>query len=388
MTQTTPELPAADDRAERRHPFEDAASRHAWAGGAAPSQPDPTGDVSLFGLLSALLRHRGLVLGAALACAAATAIVTLVLPRSYTVASALLPQSQKLPGNLSSLASQFGFMLPMSQGTESPALYSSLLLSHQLLGAAVDTKYSVRADSGTVTAGLAPLVHAKGRTEALRRDAAIRYLSHHVTADVDGKSGMVRVTVTLRAADLALAVNRRLLELVNEFNLTTRQTQAGAERRFDEQRLNDVRRDLRDAEDRLRAFLQQNREYRSSPELSLQQERLAREVSRLQQLLTTVSDAYERARMDEVRDTPVVTVVEAPEAPVRPDPRGLLKKALFALIVGLLLGSAVAITREAGRRLRAAGPSDYRRYSELRAETLRDLRRPWRLLRSHHPESE
>src|SRR3712207_7894583 len=50
---------------------------------------------------------------------------------------------------------------------------------------------------------------------------------------------------------------------------------------------------------------QRNRDYRNSPELTFQQERLSREVSRVQQLYGRLSEAYEQAKIEEVRDTPV-----------------------------------------------------------------------------------
>ena len=70
------------------------------------------------------------------------------------------------------------------------------------------------------------------------------------------------------------------------------------------------------------------------PELNFQQERLQRQVQLQQQLYTTLSQSFEQAKIEEVRDTPVITVVEPPEAPVRPDPRGLVRNAFLTIILG------------------------------------------------------
>ena len=158
---------------------------------------------------------------------------------------------------------------------------------------------------------------------ALKREAAIRRLGDDVQATTVQKTGVIDVAVTTRNPALSLQVSTRLIELLNQFNLESRQTQAGAERRFTEQRLGEVKGDLRAAEDQLQHFLQRNREYRNAPELNFQQERLQRQVQLQQQLYTTLSQSFEQAKIEEVRDTPVITVVEPPEAPVRPDPRGL-----------------------------------------------------------------
>src|SRR2546428_650042 len=98
------------------------------------------------------------------------------------------------------------------------------------------------------------------------------------------------------------------LALVNTFNLERRQSRAAQEKRFVETRRTEARDELQVAEDRLKSFLERNRDYRNSPQLVFDQERLAREVALRQQLLTSLSQAYEQARIDEVRDTPVITV--------------------------------------------------------------------------------
>ena len=58
---------------------------------------------------------------------------------------------------------------------------------------------------------------------------------------------------------------------------------------------------------------------------------------------------YEQARIDEVRNTPVITVVEPPDLPTRPNPRRTVLKGLLGLIVGLLMGAFFLTVRHAFR---------------------------------------
>jgi uncharacterized protein involved in exopolysaccharide biosynthesis len=189
---------------------------------------------------------------------------------------------------------------------------------------------------------------------------------------------VVRVDVTAPDPIVAQQVDSALLDQLNRFNLESRQTQAGSERRFTEARLGEVREDLRVAEDRLRAFLDQNRNYRSSPNLVFQEGRLTREVSVQQQLYLTLAQAYEQAKIEEVRDTPVITVLARPDVPVRPDARKTVLRGAIGLFLGFLLGVAIALLRAADRGLpRTAVASDWR---AARAAVWADVRRPWRLL--------
>ncbi len=43
-------------------------------------------------------------------------------------------------------------------------------------------------------------------------------------------------------------------------------------------------------------------------------DRLERPVSMRQELVTAMAQAYEQARVDEVRNTPVITVIDQPES--------------------------------------------------------------------------
>ena len=82
--------------------------------------------------------------------------------------------------------------------------------------------------------------------------------------------------------------------------------------------------------------------------------------------------------MEEVRDTPVITVLERPEAPVFPDPRGLLRNGAIALVFGTVLGIFFAFAGEYLRRLGEDAPGDYAQFAHLRRESFRDVTRPWR----------
>ncbi len=166
-----------------------------------------------------------------------------------------------------------------------------------------------------------------------------------------------------------------MVQLVNEFNLRTRQSQAAAERRFIEHRVEQVRSEFRAAEDDLQNFLQNNRAFQNSPELLFQHDRLQREVSMQQQVFTNLMQSYEQARIAEVRNTPVITVVEKAEVPVMSDRGGLRIRILIGAFLGLLLGSFTAFFREYARRKQERQSSDLDEISELWEEAKQDLRR-------------
>jgi uncharacterized protein involved in exopolysaccharide biosynthesis len=342
--------------------------------------PSGSEEISILGLLVVILRYRGLVALTAALLATIVVSVTLLRPRTYTSESTFMPQNKRNPTGLTGLAAQFGFTLPITDPGQSPAFYSDLAKSRSILGAVVESTYRYRSDSGVVEANLMAIYKSKGSTPGRRRDSAIRHLSDDIQANTVQKTGLVNLAVTSRHADLSLQINQRVLDLLNEFNLHTRQSQAAEERRFTERRLAEVRQELRAAEDRLQQFLQRNRDVLNAPELQFQRDRLQREVTMEQEVYTSLAQAVEQAKIEEVRDTPVLTTVQAPEAPVRPDKRGMIFKGLLALVGGLAIGGALALWRAYAQNAARLGVPEVAELASLRSELAADLSHPWRAL--------
>jgi uncharacterized protein involved in exopolysaccharide biosynthesis len=108
---------------------------------------------------------------------------------------------------------------------------------------------------------------------------------------------------------------------------------------------------------------------------------LQADVVLLRQVVMTLQQSAEQAKIEEVRDTPTITLVETSSLPVRPDSRGTVKFALGGAVVGILLGIAIAFVRETLSRPSVRATSDYEEFVRLRREALSDLLHPWRALR-------
>ena len=283
-----------------------------------------------------------------------------------------MPQSSR--SAISGLAAQFGLNVTGAETAQSPAFYVELLHSREILGTVVDARYDFATDTGRVRGSLIDLYHQPGQTTAQRREATIQALDESIKANPGLKTGIVRFTVVAPWPALALEVAQRLLAGVNDFNLNGRRSRAGAERRFVEERMGQARAELSTAEERLQSFLQRNREFVTASELAFRRNRLEREIQMRQQLYTSLAQSYEQARIDEVRDTPVITPIESPELPARPDRRGLLRKGLVTLLLGGALGVVLALASDSlARRRNVRDPE----FLELEARAGR-LARRWR----------
>jgi uncharacterized protein involved in exopolysaccharide biosynthesis len=341
-----------------------------------------TDEISLIELMNVVLKNRRLVVLVPFVVFVLVVVWTFLQPRTYTASASFVPQTSSGQRSLtSSLAAQFGMALPAGEAGQTPAFYADLITSREVVPHLVDSTFTFQGKEGPVTESLAQLLKIKGDEPPKVREQTIQAVEELISVSTDRETGLVTFSIKTEWADLSRQLAESVLERVNRFNLDTRQSQATAERRFTEGRLHEVEGDLRRAEDAFQGFFQKNQQWQGSPELEFVHDRLQREVNMRQQIFTTLTQAYEQARIDEVRDTPVITVIERAEAPVLPDRRRLLLKGILALMVGGMLGIFGAFGKEFMNRGRQQEADEFAEFEELKKKTWADLRRPWRLLR-------
>lgn len=346
--------------------------------------PDHPDEISLLEVFNLVLRHRHRIVGLAVLVAAVAVGAAFISGSTYRATAAFVPQgSDAERGRLASLAGQFGIDVPGGDGAgQSPAFYAELLRSREILRPVADARYTFledgAGDGAEQIAGTLPeLLEIDEDTPGLETVGAITWLREEAIAvRTDPETGMVNLSVDTPWAGLSHAIAERLLTLVNEFNLETRQSRAAAERAFIEERLAEREDSLLAAENRLESFLQSNRQFQNSPELLFRHDRLQRQVARHQQIVTSLSQAYEEARVSEVRNTPVITVLEPPERPLEAESRDLALRLALGLALGGMLGVFWAFGAELMRREREVGSDSYREFSTLWSRVRRELRLP------------
>jgi uncharacterized protein involved in exopolysaccharide biosynthesis len=295
-------------------------------------------------------------------------------PRLYKVSASFVSQeATSSAGGLAGLAGQFGVRIPGASGGESPEFYQELLTSREVLSGVVNRSYDPEPGATNATSvPLLDLAEIGGDTEAERLERGLEWVRGVLTSSISRQTGVVSFSVTTLWPRVSFDMSTALLEAMQEFNLRTRRTQAQSERVFLEARVSAAGDELREAEGRLQAFLQQNRQFQNSPELQFQYERLQREVTMRQEVYTGLVQAYEEAKIREVRDTPVITVLEHPVIPARREARGTVLKGLLGMILGGFLGLGVVFARE---MLSGEPTSDGAEFRRAWAETKHDLDR-------------
>jgi uncharacterized protein involved in exopolysaccharide biosynthesis len=93
-------------------------------------------------------------------------------------------------------------------------------------------------------------------------------------------------------------------------------------------------------------FHQANRRFGEHSALTNEAARLERNVMIAQQLFVSLSQNYESARLEEVRNTPVITVLERPEGFVERQARGTVRKTIIAFVAGGFVVALIALARD------------------------------------------
>ncbi|MGH7444110.1 MAG: hypothetical protein ACREKM_04500 [Longimicrobiales bacterium] len=330
---------------------------------------------SAYGVLNVLLAHARWFVIVPLITGVLAGVLTLVFGRPWLAESTFAPQSRGgSTARLAALASQFGVAIPGMEETDASLdFYLRLAKSRVLLEevALHDYAFAFTPQSADTARGnLLGLYEIEGDTEQQRLHAALGGLDETVEVSGDLNAGVITVRTYAPWAGLAVQINRALLDGIDGFNQKRRQSQAAAEREFLETRLMTARGELLTAENALSAFLESNRRYDDWPALRFQRDRLARQVDQSEQLVGSLVQAYEQARLQEVRNTPVIAVLDPPEGSARRD-GSLIGNVVWGALAGAMLVLLLVFAREYATRERSANPADYEEFAARRRGLLR-----------------
>ena len=259
-------------------------------------------------------------------------IIALVLPRWYTARSSFQPESQN-PGALSAGLAGIASQLAASAlgGQANPQFYADLIRSDVVLRRVAQRSF-VGKD------GLRPLADIYKISDAAperRIQKTMTRLRDGVRTDVNIRTGVVSFTATGRTPEMAKAVADSILAAVNDFNINIRQTRARAEYAFAEARADEAARALSAAENAVAQFNMRNRVF-SSPALQIENDRLKRVADIAAQVYLQLRLQAEQAAVQQVRDTPALTVIDAPSLPIKASSPRKVLSVLAGALAGLL----------------------------------------------------
>ncbi len=220
---------------------------------------------------------------------------------------------------LSSLAALAGVNVGEGAPTE---IYQNLIMSEAVLEPVIYSKYySEKAgDSVNLIQYFEIEPDNEPPTELDKRKmflTAFRVLTERtIKTDRDRLTGIMTVTVTAGESKLAAALANRITGSLDNYIRTKRKSFASEQRYYLEKRTEQVKDSLTSAELALKNFREQNRVVGQSPQLMLEQARMMRDLEILQEVFIELTKQLEIAKIDEIKETPVVNIKEEAKDPV------------------------------------------------------------------------
>lgn len=289
-----------------------------------------------------------IVAGVAVATVALAALATVVVRPIYRSASSFVANAGgglKLPSGLATLgglASQLGVSAGVDP-SESPQFYIQLINSRELLTRLVLSRYrDPRSANPADSANLVQLLRVKKEDPQRALEVAIKEAGDKLNVSADVKTNLVTITGGAEWPELSAAMVNRTVQLVNAFNLEQRISRAREKRVFIEARAAEAQRDLDAAEDRLRAFNEQNRQGRSSPTLAFEAAKIERQVQLANEIFLTLRRELETARIGELNEAALITVVDSAVPPRKRVWPQYTLTLVTATVVGLMFGLLAA----------------------------------------------
>jgi uncharacterized protein involved in exopolysaccharide biosynthesis len=286
----------------------------------------------------------------ALTAGAATFAVVMVVPDVFVARASLVidtPDRTALPNGIAQFAGQLG-ILGLENENRSPAFYRDLMSSRRVLTNLITTHIQ-----DPRTRNLEPVYHVYYRKiDSLtprKTEQLLRLLGRRLQTTVDARTGAIRVALEGPSPQEAAEMLDSLLSLTNAFAVTNLRSRARARRQFAETQVVQAKADLEQSEDSLRGFYERNRRISDSPALQFEEARLRRRIDLRQEIYLTLNRELEQARLDEVRDTPILNIIDPPVPPARhekPQRRVLT-------VLGAFLGALAAIAGLVIQRTRA-----------------------------------
>ncbi len=246
----------------------------------------------------------------------------LLLIQPYYISSvSILPEygsKSGLVNQLSGLASFAGINIGEAAPTE---IYQNLIKSERVMSKVIYSKYKTEKFRDSVNLIQYFEIESdesspdlKNRKEFL--EAYKLLVNDKLSTDIDRLTKILTINVEMPEPQLAADIANKIAVSLDLYIRTQRKSFATEQIYYLEKRIKEVSDSLTSAEDALKKFREQNRIVSQSPSLLLEQGRLMRNVEILQTVFIELNKQIELAKIEQIRDAPVLNIKEYANSPV------------------------------------------------------------------------
>jgi uncharacterized protein involved in exopolysaccharide biosynthesis len=306
--------------------------------------------ISLLDLFFSIARHAKVIfMVPIISCFVMTFYALFFTQPVYTSTSKIMSSSSG--GNSKSqaigLAAEFGISIPTSESGAKwvyPVILKSRTLARSVLKRQFDTN-----KHGFKKSLLEILSSEENTTEinsSRLETLAVDKLLKMINLSEDLKTFILTLNVNALEPKLAAEVNMAFIEELDAHQREYNRAKTSDTKKFIKERIIETKKELMNAEEGLKNFRDRNRRIENSPALQLGQQRLAREVAVLTGVFTTLKQQFETTKIQEVKESEYVVVIDPPEIPLQRSAPNKKKMVILAGIFGIGFGILYALIKE------------------------------------------
>jgi uncharacterized protein involved in exopolysaccharide biosynthesis len=310
-------------------------------------------DIDLSRLVARILRNKLLAIAIAVIAFSATIAYVKFASKFYETTTKFVYQSSsKQSGNLSALAALAGFSVG-NNSDDGSTYMEDIVKSRDFLSQLTGKEWFI-ADTNKIADTLSPITledfwkieidsTISDRESFLQASIVGKILKKkYIKYEHDKKTGVISITTQFEDPKLSYEFNSAIFEELNNTLMNKMHFKATENRKFIEERLLEIKSDLRRSEEILLSFQQRNRSW-NDPSIQLQESRLMRDVTINQELALQLQKQYELAKIEEAKDMPLLDVIESPRRALKHSkPKTKIALAL-GLAGGIVLGLMAAL---------------------------------------------
>ena len=231
-------------------------------------------------------------------------LYSLTLADNFRVSATILPQQASESRMSSTLSALGGLVGDVGGGGDANAkIYPVIFKSRRVLGPVLEVKYGNKSFKEIFSEKF----HPKKNVEDILIGIVQKKI---ITISVDRQSGVTTLVVEYPDPVVASAFANALLSQLDHFFKFQYQTSASQQKRLMETRMQSVTDSLNIMENRLASFLNRNRSYEHSPDLTIAEMRLRRDLDVQSTLYKELLRQREALKFNEISINPVLNVLD------------------------------------------------------------------------------
>ncbi len=265
----------------------------------------------------------------------------------YTSSSKIMSSSGGGVPDAFGIAARMGFDIPINESGPKwvyPEIITSRTLAKKVLRQKFDTE-----KFGPQKQLIAILSNSPRENKLSQNKLEIittSQLQSMIKVNENLQTGILSLKVEANEASLAQQVNEKIIQELDAHQRDYNKSKTTETKRFILDRIRNTENELIVAEEKLKDFRDRNRRIENSPALQLEQQRLAREVTVLTGVYTTLKQQLETTKIEEVRDSDYVVILDEPSFPLNKTRPKRLFVIIFSTIIGSVFGIILLFIKE------------------------------------------